>query len=285
MSTVPELLTAPPGALPLGLVPFRVKRMARETADTFSLVLSPPRDSFPFAPGQFNMLYLFGFGEVPISISGDPARPEILVHTIRAVGAVTRAMRSLEAGALLGVRGPFGTAWPVERALGHDLVVVAGGIGLAPLRPALCHVLAHRAQYGRVVLLYGARSPRDILYARELREWRGRFDVDVEVTVDRATADWKGAVGVVTKLVDRSPFDPGSAMAFLCGPEVMMRFGIMALERRGVPDRNVFVSLERNMKCAVGLCGHCQFGPYFVCRDGPVFPYDRVKPLLGVREV
>jgi NAD(P)H-flavin reductase len=285
MSTVPELRQAPPVALPLGPVPFRVSRITRETADTFSLVLTPPKGGFPFAPGQFNMLYLFGFGEVPISISGDPGRPEVLVHTIRAVGSVTRAMRSLEAGAFVGVRGPFGTSWPVERAVGHDLVVVAGGIGLAPLRPALYHVLAHRAQYGRVVLLYGARSPREILYARELRGWRRRFDVDVEVTVDRAPVDWKGAVGVVTKLVDRSSFEPGSAMALLCGPEVMMRFGVTALERRGVPGANMFVSLERNMKCAVGLCGHCQLGPYFVCRDGPVFPYDRVKALLTVREV
>jgi len=285
MSTVLEPAVRPRLALPLETEPFRLERRVRETADTVSLVLSPPTGAFAFSPGQFNMLYAFGAGEAAISISGDPARPETLVHTIRGVGAVTRAMQALHPGDALGVRGPFGTPWPVERAPGHDLVVVAGGIGLAPLRPALYHVLAHRAEYGRVVLLYGARSPKEILYARELREWRSRFDVDVEVTVDRAPADWKGAVGVVTKLVDHTSFDAGSAIALVCGPEVMIRFAITALERRGIPARNVYVSLERNMKCAVGLCGHCQIGPHFVCRDGPVFSYDRVASLLGVREV
>ena len=285
MSTVLEPDVRPRLALPLETTPFRLERRVRETADTVSLVLAPPAGAFAFAPGQFNMLYAFGAGEAAISISGDPARPETLVHTIRGVGAVTRAMQALRPGDALGVRGPFGTPWPVERAPGHDLVVVAGGIGLAPLRPALYHMLAHRPEYGRVVLLYGARSPQEILYARELREWRSRFDVDVEVTVDRAPADWKGAVGVVTKLVDHTSFDAGSAIALVCGPEVMIRFAITALERRGIPARNVYVSLERNMKCAVGLCGHCQIGPHFVCRDGPVFSYDRVASLLGVREV
>jgi NAD(P)H-flavin reductase len=265
--------------------PFSVRRFARETADTFTLVLDPPDGPFAFSPGQFNMLSLPGVGEVPISISGDPARPETVVHTVRAVGGVTRALQRLGPGATVGLRGPYGTAWPVERALGHDLVIVAGGIGLAPLRPAVYHALSHRGQYGRVVLLYGARSPKDILYSRELREWRGRFDVEVEVTVDRATAEWQGSVGVVTRLVDRSPFDPGGALAFLCGPEVMIRFGVMALARRGVPDGSLFVSLERNMKCAVGLCGHCQMGPFFVCRDGPVFPHDRVRAFLRLGEV
>ena len=165
------------------------------------------------------------------------------------------------------------------------MVLVAGGIGLAPLRPALYHVLLHRALYGRVVLLYGARTPRDMLYAKELREWRGRFDVNVEVTVDRATMEWQGAVGVVTKMVQRSPFDPGSAMAFICGPEVMIRYAALGLQQRGVPDANVFVSMERNMKCAVGVCGHCQFGPFFVCKDGPVFRYDRIRHFFGMREV
>jgi NAD(P)H-flavin reductase len=267
--------------------PFRVRHVAHETSDTFTLALEPEagQAAFPFAPGQFNMLYVFGVGEVPISISGDPTRPETLVHTIRAVGAVTRALQRLEKGDVVGVRGPFGTAWPVERAHGQDVVIVAGGIGLAPLRPAILHVLAHRGMYGRVALLYGARTPRDILYPKELSAWRGRFDMEVEVTVDRAGADWQGSVGVVTKLIERAPFDPGSSVALLCGPEVMIRFSAMGLERRGVPREGIVVSLERNMKCAVGLCGHCQFGPFFVCRDGPVFSYDRVLPFFGMREV
>lgn len=266
---------------------FRVCQASRETADTFDLVLEPADGGPPlgFAPGQFNMLYAFGAGEVPISISGDPARPEQLVHTIRAVGAVTRLLQKLKRGDVVGVRGPYGTSWPVDEAQGHDLVVVAGGIGLAPLRPAIYHMLLHRGLYGRVALLYGARTPHDLLYTRELREWRGRFDVEVEVSVDRATPEWQGSVGVVTRLVDRAPFEAASAMAFVCGPEVMIRYTVMALEKRGVPRSGVSISMERNMKCGIGLCGHCQFGPWFVCRDGPVFRYDLTLPFFGMREV
>jgi len=286
METNPELAAAVPAREPMRPRPFVIRQVARETKDTFSLGFAPVGGgNLRFGPGQFNMLYVFGVGEVPISISGDPARPEVLVHTIRAVGAVTRALQKLRRGDVVGVRGPFGSAWPVEQAHGHDVVIAAGGIGLAPLRPALYDLLRHRGQYGRVVLLYGARTPDDLLYRRELREWRSRFDVEVEVTVDRATIDWQGAVGVVTKLIGRSPFDPGSTMAFVCGPEVMIRFTIMALQQRGVDDPSIFLSMERNMKCGVGLCGHCQFGPFFICKDGPVFRYDQVRPLFGLREV
>jgi len=272
---------------PMRPEPFARRHFPKETGDTVTLTLAPLAEPQlrPFAPGQFNMLYVFGVGEVPISISGDPAKPEILVHTIRAVGATTRAMQKLQKGAWVGVRGPFGTAWPVDKAHGQDVVLIAGGIGLAPLRPALYHVLLHRALYGRVVLLYGARTPRDMIFAKELREWRGRFDVNVEVTVDRATMEWQGAVGVVTRMVQRSPFDPSSAMAFICGPEVMIRYASLGLQQRGVPESAVFVSMERNMKCAVGICGHCQFGPFFVCKDGPVFRYDRIQRFFGMREV
>jgi NAD(P)H-flavin reductase len=281
---VTDLRAAPD---PMRPEPFEVRHVTKETGDTFTLTLAPVAGTpiRPFLPGQFNMLYVFGVGEVPISISGDPAKPEILVHTIRAVGATTRALQRLEKGAWVGVRGPFGTSWPVHQAHGQDVVLIAGGIGLAPIRPALYHVLLHRALYGRVVILYGARTPRDMLYAKELREWRSRFDVNVEVTVDRATMEWQGAVGVVTKVVQRSPFDPGAAMAFICGPEVMIRYAALGLQQRGMPDSHVFVSMERNMKCAVGVCGHCQFGPFFVCKDGPVFRYDRIQPFFGMREV
>ena len=272
---------------PMRPEPFEVRQHVKETGDTFTLTLAPVAGARlrPFAPGQFNMLYVFGIGEVPISISGDPAKPEQLVHTIRSVGATTRAMHGLKRGDWVGVRGPFGSAWPVAEAHGQDVVLIAGGIGLAPIRPALYHVLLHRGLYGRVVLLYGARTPRDMLYARELREWRSRFDLEVEVTVDRATLDWQGSVGVVTKMVQRSPFDPTSAVAFICGPEVMIRYAAQALEQRGTPQASIFVSMERNMKCAVGVCGHCQFGPFFVCKDGPVFRYDRIQRFIGMREV
>jgi NAD(P)H-flavin reductase len=204
---------------------------------------------------------------------------------VRAVGAVTRAICTLKRGAILGVRGPFGSAWPLTAARGKDVVLVAGGLGLAPLRPVLYDVLAHREQYGKVVLLYGTRAPEDLLYRRQLENWRARFDLEVVVTVDRAPSTWRGNVGVVPKLIARASFDPSETVAMLCGPEVMMRFTIMALQQRGVAEDDIFVSMERNMKCAIGLCGHCQFGPTFLCKDGPVLCYDRIKPWFGKREV
>ena len=265
----------------------RAHRLRRETDDTFTLELEPMdgSDGFPFQAGQFNMLYLFGVGEVPISISGDASKPKTLVHTTRVVGSVTGAMLKLKRGDAVGVRGPFGSRWPVEESEGSDLVLVAGGIGLAPSRPVLYSVLARRKKYNRVVLLYGTRTPADILYNRELEVWRSRFDLGIEVTVDRATGNWQGDVGVVTKLIPRAPFDPRSAVAMICGPEVMMRFTVMELEKRGIPARNIFVSMERNMKCAVGFCGHCQFGPTFICKDGPVFCYGKIRPFVELREV
>ena len=266
---------------------YRVQRVRQEIAETFTLELEPADGSVipAFASGQFNMLYVFGVGEIPISVSGDPVKPRPLVHTVRAVGVVSRALQRLTPGEMLGVRGPFGSHWPIEQAIGKDVVIAAGGIGLAPLRGAICQILARREQYGRVIVLYGARTPDDILYRRELEHWRGRLDMDVFVTVDRATSAWRGSVGVVTKLIPGAPFDPAKAMALLCGPEIMMRFTAAGLEARGVPADQIFVSLERNMKCAVGFCGHCQYQPYFVCRDGPVFQYTRVQELLVKKEI
>ncbi len=264
--------------------PTRIRRTTRESAETFTLELAAD-GAFSFAPGQFNMLYVFGVGEVAISISGDPARGDRLVHTTRAVGTVTRAMQRLTRGGSLGVRGPFGTAWPLTEARGRDVVVIAGGIGLAPLRPVLYAIAADRRAFGRVVLLYGARGPADVLYGRELERWRHRHDITIEVTLDHAARGWTGDVGVVTTLVPRAPFDPANAVAMICGPEIMMRFAAAALAARGVPEARIWVSLERNMKCAVGWCGHCQLGPEFVCKDGPVFPYPRVQRLLTVREL
>lgn len=271
---------------PMRPVPYRVAEVHDDNADTFTLVLAPPRGyvTTPFRPGQFTMLYVFGVGEVPISISGDPDTPDLLVHTTRQVGAVTRAMRHLRPNDAIGVRGPFGTHWPVDEAEGRDLVLIAGGIGLPPLRPALYHVLARRERYGRVMLLYGARTPEELLFRDELADWRARFDLEVHVTVDRATGDWRGNVGVVTPLVQRAPIDPRRTVAMICGPEIMIRFACQELARRGVSPGDTFVSLERNMKCAVGLCGHCQLGPYLVCRDGPVFGFDRVEHWLSVGE-
>lgn len=256
----------------------------RETHDTFTLELAA--DSGPrFRPGQFNMVYAFGAGEVPLSLSGDPRRPDVIVHTTREVGAVTRTMGRLRSGATLGVRGPFGRPWPLDAAVGQDVVLAAGGIGLAPLRPLLHEIVARRREFGRVVLLYGARSPEDLLFRRQLERWAETAGLTLMVTVDRATRGWPGNVGVVPGLVSLPPFDGTHATAFLCGPEIMMRLTADALGRRGVPDERIHVSLERNMKCAIGSCGHCQLGPSFVCKDGPVFPWSRMRSLLAVREV
>ena len=266
---------------------YRVQHVRREIPDTFTLELEPIEggDIPPFATGQFNMLYVFGVGEIPISISGDPAKRRPLVHTTRAVGIVSSAMRELKPDDVIGVRGPFGSHWPIEQAEGKDIVIAAGGIGLAPLRSVMYHIISHREKYGKAVLLYGARTPADLLYRRELENWRAHFDLEVYVTVDRATGSWRGSVGVVTRLIRRSPFDPKNTVAMVCGPEVMMRFTAAELEERGVARENIYVSMERNMKCAIGMCGHCQYGPNFVCKDGPVFQYSQVQGLLTKWEV
>ena len=265
--------------------PYRVVSRVRETADTWTLGLEPLGAPIHPAPGQFDMLWAFGVGEVPISTSGLAAPDGALTHTIRAVGPVTRALCATEPGAVIGVRGPFGTTWPLEAARGGDLVIVAGGIGLAPVRPAVLWALEHRSAFDSVCVLIGARTPGDLLYVHELEAWRGRFDLDVDVTVDSAEADWHGRVGLVTRLVPGAPFDPTTATAFVVGPEVMMRFTVAALAERGIPAERIHVSMERNMRCGVGHCGHCQLGPVLICRDGPVFPYPAIGPLMEVREL
>ena len=262
-----------------------VRSTHKETKDTFTLEFASNADEISsFLPGQFNMVYVFGVGEVPISISGDPAKGS-LCHTTREVGTVTRAMRRLRKGDMVGLRGPFGTSWPVDDIHGRDVIVLAGGIGLAPLRPVLYHLLQHRETYGRIVLMYGARTPEDLLFRSEIGQWSSRLDVDVHVTVDRATRQWHGNVGVITTLIPRAPFAPDNAVALICGPEIMMRFTIQELTRRGMEPDQMYLSMERNMKCAIGLCGHCQFGPHFVCLDGPVFRFDEIQHLFSVREL
>lgn len=267
--------------------PFRVTGRRRETHDTWTLRLEPVEEAAvaPFAPGQFAMLYAFGAGEVPISVSRLPGDDGALVHTIREVGAVSAALCATPAGDVVGVRGPFGVAWPVAEAEGCDVVLVAGGIGLAPLRPVIHELLARRDRYGELNVLYGGRSPRELLYGDELERWAERSDVAVGVTVDTADGSWQGRVGVVTRLIPGARFDPARTIAMMCGPEVMMRFAGAALRDRGVRDDATWVSLERSMKCAVGHCGHCQLGPLFVCKHGPVFRSDAVEPLMRVAEL
>lgn len=262
---------------------FRLADRRQDTADTFTMMLEPTDDVvLEFIPGQFTMLSAFGVGEVPISVSS--AADDPLQHTIRDVGAVTHALSNTPVGSVVGIRRPYGTGWDVADGEGGDVVLVAGGIGLAPLRPAVLEVLRHRQRYGRVVLLYGTRSPQDVLYTDELRRW-DNLGVEVLVTVDYGTPEWMGRVGLVTTLIKRAGFDPRATLALICGPEVMMRFTAAALIERGVRPENVRVSLERNMRCGVGLCGHCQYRELFVCLDGPVLPFSQVTGLLGTREL
>lgn len=265
---------------------FHVSKVHLDTRDTVTLALEPA-DGNPLAhsAGQFTMLHAFGVGEVPISICGDPTRPGPLLHTIRDVGAVTHALVTSEPGTAVGVRGPFGTGWDVTDGIGRDIVVVTGGIGLAPLRPAILEVVSRRAEFGRVALLYGARSPEDILFAEDMAAWAAEHAITVEVTVDYAPPTWTGRVGLVTSLVARAGFDPLNALALVCGPEVMMRHAARALVARGVPADWVRLSMERNMKCGVGLCGHCQVRELFMCVDGPVIAYSRLAELMDIWEL
>ena len=270
----------------MALHPYRVLSTHRETEDTVTLEFVPETDwAIEPSPGQFTMVYAFGVGEVPISVAGVDTSTGVITHTIRAVGAVTTALCALEIGDQTGLRGPYGIGWPMDAARGRDVVVAAGGIGLAPLRPVMHELVRDRSDFGAVSLIYGARTPDDILYTAELREWRSRFDFEIEVTVDRAQEGWYGDVGLVTNLLTRIGFDPANTSAMACGPEIMMKVVARDLGSRGVAPDRVAVSLERNMKCAIGFCGHCQYGPDFVCRNGPVVAYADVRDRMRLDEL
>ena len=266
-------------------VPYRVRSRVTENADSVTLHLDPVDTVLPSpAPGEFMMLYAFGVGEIAISTSGIGTDGS-LIHTIRAVGAVSAALCAAEPGATVGVRGPFGTTWGLTEAAGRDLVIVAGGVGLAPLRPVVLGALADRERYGRVILIAGARSQRDFLYTAEIQGWQADSRMETHVTVDVPVQGWSGEIGFVTEPLRTLRLQPARTTAFLCGPEAMMRFGAQALLARGVAESDIRVSLERNMQCGVGWCGHCQLGQVLLCRDGPVVGYDVARPLLDIGEL
>lgn len=268
-------------------LPYRVRSRVVESPDSATLCLEPvDRAVRSPEPGEFMMLYAFGVGEAAISISGDPTVNDgSITHTVRAVGAVSRALHDAQPGTVVGVRGPFGTSWGLAEAEGRDLVMVAGGVGLCPLRPAILGALAHRERYGKVMLIVGARSRADFVFVEQLKTWADDPRIELHLIVDAATQGWEGEVGLVTEPLRRLTLDAERTSAFLCGPEPMMRFGATELIAKGVAARHIRVSLERNMQCGIGWCGHCQLGPLLLCRDGPVVGYDVAEPLMRVKEL
>lgn len=278
---------SPPSMMPRG---FRVSAVRDEIPGCKTLELVPESDSasgaaLQFSPGQFYMLYGFGYGEVPISVSGDCNITDRLTFTIMAVGSVTQALCSLKVGEWVGLRGPFGRPWPLAAAEGKEIIIMAGGLGLAPLRPLIYHFLARPDQYPRVSLLYGSRQPQNLLFMDQLTAWQQQNHWQVSLTVDAADRDWHGRVGLVTNLLGNLDINPSNSLAYICGPEIMMRFSAYGLLDQGLAAEDIHLSMERNMKCAIKTCGRCQYGPYFVCSDGPVFPFDQVAPLFKVREI
>jgi len=281
-----ETLTEPAVIDQMTPIPFRVRSVREELSHTFTLELEPPNGGLEFRPGQFTMIYAFGIGEVPISISSSSSKATTILQTIRRTGAVTHALGRLKSGDYVGIRGPFGTPWPMQQIKGRDLLIIGGGIGLAPLRPAIYQAIENRSDYERLVVLYGTRTPDDILFARELREWGERTDITTMITVDAADRGWNGAVGVVTRLIGRVGFDPANTTALVCGPEIMMTVTAERLiDGSSVAPEDIYVTMERNMKCAIGVCGHCQFGGKFICTNGAVFQYPAVAELFDIKGV
>lgn len=242
------------------------------------------QEGFHFKAGQFNMLLVPGLGEAAISISSDMEETHRIGHTIRVAGNVTSAISRMSVGDVLGVRGPFGSWWQLDQCTGRDIVIAAGGIGLPPIRPVLYYIMHHRSDYGRVIVLYGARTPIDLQFTREYNAWK-EAGIELDVTVDRGDENWTGRVGVVPILFYNTRLDHRNTVILTCGPEIMIRFVIFEALARRVPPERIFVSLERNMKCGLGSCGHCQVGPYFVCRDGPVFSFNQLQPYVNVEEL
>ncbi len=265
-------------------VMYRVAERTDELADTVTLALTPNGESIETPqPGQFTMLWVFGIGEAPISLAR-VGQDGALIHTIRAVGAVTRALCQLQPGDEVGVRGPYGSSWPVGSAKGEDVLVVAGGLGLSPVRPIIDEVLADRDAFGRCTVFVGARRPEALIYTDELAEWERDDRLDLELIVDAAGEDWLHHVGLITKLIANADLAASRTHVFLCGPEPMMHFGADGAIDQGVPADRVWLSLERNMHCAVVQCGHCQLGPLFICREGPVVAWPTVAELIRIPE-
>jgi NAD(P)H-flavin reductase len=269
---------------PYAIHPARITARRIESADiyTFSMRLIDPevRQAYRFEAGQFNMIYAFGIGEVPISIVSDPDEPQILEHTIRSAGRVTGVMEQWKVGEVVGLRGPYGTGWPVTAARGRDVVIITGGLGCAPVVGLVNYIFRRRSQYGELHVLHGVKTPNDLLYRERFDQWRRAPRTKVYLTTDRPDKSWHDRIGVVTELFDELTV-PQSSIVMMCGPEVMMRFAARSLRQKGIADDDIYLSMERRMECAVGLCGHCQYREHFVCKDGPIFSYRKVRTLFA----
>lgn len=269
---------------PYAMYPARITARRTETAGvhTFTMRFLDPevRRAYRFRAGQFNMLYAFGVGEVAISIVSDPATPQILEHTIRVAGRVTSLAAGWKVGDVVGVRGPYGNGWPVDEARGHDVVVITGGVGCAPVVGLINYIFRRRDEYGELHILHGVKTPNDLLYRERFDEWRRAPRTKVYLTTDHPDRSWHYRIGVVTELFDELNV-PSTAMVMMCGPEVMMRFAARALRQKGIDEGAIYLSMERRMECAVGFCGHCQYREHFVCKDGPIFSYRNVQQLFG----
>lgn len=264
---------------------YQVQSITHEASDIFTITLTPKEKGkkIGFLPGQFNMVYHFGYGEIPLSVSGDSAKQDVLVHTIRAVGPVSQSLQKVKPGDELGVRGPLGTPWPLVKK-DCDVLVIAGGLGIAPLRPALLELIAHKSQFRDITLLYGTKKPDEMIFHKDLESWR-KQGMKIEMTVDKPDETWKDHVGVITPLVKPNIKEPKNTLVFMCGPEIMFKFVAKELLEAQVDAQNIFLSLERNMQCGVGVCGRCQLGPYFICKDGAVFSYPQVQKWLTIKEL
>ena len=264
---------------------FVVTERIQENSDTVTLAIAPINDQplTPFTPGQFNMLYRFGVGEVPISFSGSHLNLNNYHHTIRMIGKTTEGLAGLQVGQQLGVRGPFGRGWPMAEITGKQLLIIAGGIGLAPLQPIIEAAVQGSLGAREVQLFYGAKSPQALLFQNRLPAWRQH--TTVQESVDSANSNWHGHIGVITQPLAKAQFNPANTLALICGPEIMMRFAIQTLQQLGLPERSIYLSMERNMHCAIGHCGHCQWGPHFICKDGPVFNFADIADWFYLREL
>lgn len=274
-------LSSDPGLPKLAQIDAYIKESP--TIFTLQTRLINPEQNFSFHPGQFNMLYLYGIGEVPISISSDPDDLPLLGHTIRAVGRVTRAMQHLKEGDHIGIRGPYGRGWPVDKARNKQVLIVTGGLGCAPTVSVINYILSRRKHFGRLTILQGVKHSDDLIWRKQYEMWQQLPDTEVFIAADKPGKHWPWHAGLVTELIEQVSIDINNTIVLMCGPEKMMLAAVGALAKKNVPESAIYLSIERNMACAIGHCGHCQYGGLFVCKDGPVFAYPEIKPLFTVK--